>query len=185
MVISFYLRLLNRSNKFDNNAPSDEALRVMICTASPKSSRNTFSISTSLSPSFHSLRYSYRENCSYGTMPYRRLQNAARCGDIKSLLERRYTPCFTCAAAPRLQWYYSTFWGICKELFKNKKSHLILVHNVQAGGLLTLSQLTVMLLLSAFCTARNPAGNAAALTVTPLGGGTRPVSAHLTIIQIG
>ena len=66
VVISFYLRLLNRSNKFDNNAPSDEALRVMICIASPMSSRNTFSISTSLSPSFHSLRYSYRENCSEG-----------------------------------------------------------------------------------------------------------------------
>ena len=30
----------------------------------------------------------------------------------------------------------------------------------------------------------NPAGNAAALTVTPLGGGTRPVSAHLMITQI-
>lgn len=33
-------------------------------------------------------------------------------------------------------------------------------------------------------TVRNPAGNAAALTVTPLAGGTRPVSAHLTIIRL-
>ena len=33
-------------------------------------------------------------------------------------------------------------------------------------------------------TVRNPAGNAAALTITPLAGGTRPVSAHLVIIQI-
>ena len=33
-------------------------------------------------------------------------------------------------------------------------------------------------------TVRNPAGNAAALTVTPLAGGTRPVSAHLTIVQL-
>ena len=33
-------------------------------------------------------------------------------------------------------------------------------------------------------TVRNPAGNAAALTITPLAGGTRPVSAHLMIIQI-
>lgn len=33
-------------------------------------------------------------------------------------------------------------------------------------------------------TVRNPAGNAAALTVTPLAGGTRPVSAHLVITQI-
>ena len=34
-------------------------------------------------------------------------------------------------------------------------------------------------------TVRNPEGNAAALTVTPLVGGTRPVSAHLVITQIG
>ncbi len=33
-------------------------------------------------------------------------------------------------------------------------------------------------------TVRNPADNAAALTITPLAGGTRPVSAHLVIIQI-
>ncbi len=34
-------------------------------------------------------------------------------------------------------------------------------------------------------TVRNPAGNSTALTVTPSAGGTRPVSAHLIIIQIG
>ncbi|MBQ8922970.1 MAG: collagen-like protein [Oscillospiraceae bacterium] len=33
-------------------------------------------------------------------------------------------------------------------------------------------------------TVRNPAGNAAALTVTPVGGGTSPVSAHLVIVQL-
>jgi len=33
-------------------------------------------------------------------------------------------------------------------------------------------------------TVRNPAGTAAALTITPLAGGTRPVSAHLIITQI-
>ncbi|MGL5352995.1 MAG: hypothetical protein ACRDA5_06685 [Clostridium sp.] len=33
-------------------------------------------------------------------------------------------------------------------------------------------------------TVRNPAGNSTALTITPLAGGTRPVSAHLTIMQI-
>ncbi len=33
-------------------------------------------------------------------------------------------------------------------------------------------------------TVRNPEGNATALTVTPLAGGTRPVSAHLVIMQI-
>ena len=33
-------------------------------------------------------------------------------------------------------------------------------------------------------TVRNPAGNSTALTITPLAGGTRPVSAHLVIIQI-
>ena len=31
---------------------------------------------------------------------------------------------------------------------------------------------------------RNPAGNPSALTITPLAGGTRPVSAHLVITQI-
>ena len=34
-------------------------------------------------------------------------------------------------------------------------------------------------------TVRNSAGNAAALTITPLAGGTRPVSAHLVITQLG
>ena len=34
-------------------------------------------------------------------------------------------------------------------------------------------------------TARNPAGNAAAITITPTDGGTRPISAHLMITQIG
>ena len=33
-------------------------------------------------------------------------------------------------------------------------------------------------------TVRNPAGNASAITITPLAGGTRPVSAHLTITRI-
>ena len=33
-------------------------------------------------------------------------------------------------------------------------------------------------------TVRNPQGNAAALTITPIAGGTRPVSAHLIIIQL-
>ena len=39
--------------------------------------------------------------------------------------------------------------------------------------------------INSILTVRNPAGNAAALTITPLAGGTRPVSAHLVIIQIG
>ena len=34
-------------------------------------------------------------------------------------------------------------------------------------------------------TVRNPEGTAAALTITPLAGGTRPVSAHLVITRIG
>jgi len=39
--------------------------------------------------------------------------------------------------------------------------------------------------VNSILTVRNPASNAAALTVTPLAGGTRPVSAHLVITQIG
>ena len=38
--------------------------------------------------------------------------------------------------------------------------------------------------INSILTVRNPAGNAAALTITPVDGGTRPVSAHLVIIQI-
>lgn len=38
--------------------------------------------------------------------------------------------------------------------------------------------------INSILTVRNPAGNAAALGITPLAGGTRPVSAHLVITQI-
>jgi len=38
--------------------------------------------------------------------------------------------------------------------------------------------------INSILTVRNPADNAAALTITPLAGGTQPVSAHLVIIQI-
>ena len=38
--------------------------------------------------------------------------------------------------------------------------------------------------IDSLLTVRNPAGNAAALTITPLAGGTRPVSAHLVITRV-
>ena len=38
--------------------------------------------------------------------------------------------------------------------------------------------------IDSIITVRNPAGNAAALTITPLAGGTRYVSAHLMITQL-
>ncbi|MBW7460895.1 hypothetical protein K0U00_43225 [Paenibacillus sepulcri] len=38
--------------------------------------------------------------------------------------------------------------------------------------------------INSILTVRNPAGNAAALTITPLAGGTRPVSAHLVITRL-
>ena len=38
--------------------------------------------------------------------------------------------------------------------------------------------------INSVLTVRNPAGNATALTITPLAGGTRPVSAHVVIIQL-
>lgn len=38
--------------------------------------------------------------------------------------------------------------------------------------------------INSILTVRNPADNAAALTITLLAGGTEPVSAHLVIIQI-
>ena len=59
-----------------------------------------------------------------------------------------------------------------------------------AGRATGASQITGMAIVtttvtSSVLTVRNPAGNAAALTVTPLAGGTRPVSAHLVITQLG
>ncbi len=39
--------------------------------------------------------------------------------------------------------------------------------------------------INSILTVRNPAGNSTALTITPLAGGTRPVSAHIVITQIG
>ena len=66
VVISFYLRLVsNHARIWNNNAPIWEALVSTTCIVSPKSSTNTERILT-VSPSFHSLRYSYRENCSEG-----------------------------------------------------------------------------------------------------------------------
>lgn len=38
--------------------------------------------------------------------------------------------------------------------------------------------------INSILTVRNPAGNSTALTITPLTGGTRPVSAHLVIVQL-
>ena len=38
--------------------------------------------------------------------------------------------------------------------------------------------------INSILTVRNPAGNSAALTITPLAGGTRPVSAHLVITRL-
>ena len=35
-----------------------------------------------------------------------------------------------------------------------------------------------------FLSVQNPSGNVTALTITPLAGGTGPISAHLTILQI-
>jgi hypothetical protein len=38
--------------------------------------------------------------------------------------------------------------------------------------------------MNSVLTVRNPDGTAEALTITPLAGGVRPVSAHLVIVQI-
>ena len=38
--------------------------------------------------------------------------------------------------------------------------------------------------INSILTVRNPERTAAALTITPLAGGTRPVSAHLVIVQL-
>jgi len=59
-----------------------------------------------------------------------------------------------------------------------------------AGRATGTSQLVGMALVTttvvnSILTVRNPAGNSTALTITPLAGGTRPVSAHLVVTQVG
>jgi hypothetical protein len=44
--------------------------------------------------------------------------------------------------------------------------------------------IVVTTVINSILTVRNPAGQSAALTITPLAGGINPVSAHLIIIQI-
>lgn len=45
--------------------------------------------------------------------------------------------------------------------------------------------LVTTIVINSILTVRNPAGNSTALTITPLAGGTRSVSVHLVITQIG
>ena len=49
---------------------------------------------------------------------------------------------------------------------------------------LTGMSLVTTTVINSILTVRNPAGNSTALTITPLAGGTSPVSAHLVITQI-
>ena len=49
---------------------------------------------------------------------------------------------------------------------------------------LAVTSLVTTTVINSILTVRNPAGNSTALTITPLAGGTRPVSAHLVITQI-
>ena len=57
------------------------------------------------------------------------------------------------------------------------------------GSKVTAAQIVGMAMVettavNSILTVRNPEGTAAALTITPLAGGTRPVSAHLVITQL-
>ena len=57
------------------------------------------------------------------------------------------------------------------------------------GGATGTSQIVEMALVTttvvnSILTVRNPTGKSTAFTITPLAGGTRPVSAHLAITQI-
>ena len=78
----------------------------------------------------------------------------------------------------------------------NEAGQLILTFNgadlayTVVGRATGASQITGMAIvtttvINSILTVRNPAGNSTALTITPLAGGTRPVSAHLVITQIG
>ena len=55
-------------------------------------------------------------------------------------------------------------------------------HATGASQIIGMALVTTV--INSILTVRNPAGNATALTITPLAGGTRPVSAHLVIIQL-
>ncbi len=56
----------------------------------------------------------------------------------------------------------------------------------RATGISQIVEMTIVTTttINSVLTVRNPAGNASALTITPLSGGTQSVSAHLVIIQI-
>lgn len=56
----------------------------------------------------------------------------------------------------------------------------------RATGTSQIIEMTIVTttVINSILTVRNPAGNATALTITPLAGGNRPVSAHLVITRI-
>lgn len=56
----------------------------------------------------------------------------------------------------------------------------------RATGTIQIIEMTIVTTttINSVLTVRNPADNAAALTITPLAGGIEPVSAHLVILQI-
>lgn len=58
------------------------------------------------------------------------------------------------------------------------------LHLVQMLAFRRTAQMAVRVLCEPAQVPSIPAGNAAALTITPLAGGTRPVSAHLVIVQL-
>lgn len=63
--------------------------------------------------------------------------------------------------------------------------HLIdLYHSDETGTEKIMGLVLVTTTEDSILTLRNPSGNASALTITPLAGGTRPVSAHLVIIVL-
>lgn len=89
--------------------------------------------------------------------------------------------------------------GIYEVLFEvsiTEAGQLILILNgadlayTVVGRATGASQIIGMAIISttvidSILTVRNPSGNATALSITPLAGGTRSVSAHLVITQIG
>lgn len=78
----------------------------------------------------------------------------------------------------------------CQSVSQNNCSHSRFCCDYSVAGRATgTSQIVGMAVVTttavnSILTVRNPAGNAAALTISPLAGGTRPVSSHLVITQI-
>ena len=74
----------------------------------------------------------------------------------------------------------------CQRWVKEKEQDLDYTVVGRANGTSDIIGMSIIITteVNSILTVRNPAGNLTALTITPLASGTKPVSAHLVIMQI-